>query len=297
MKEILIIIYTDYGSDEFFGGNINKIVFWLLEMPVYQAFPQTLKNLSHKSVIKNREDGAMANFFRELASCEKIVLMEGHRDMSDGTIVYDNNTKRLLLHLIRFVESGELAGSSKAFLFICQNFRLDSVEMTKAWNSDDTVKKSANTFRSQISTLSRKYYQLFGKDFYSSFVIQDKDKLALININLTAWESQSVSFGDLFFSGTEDACTGDGKFLSYNFKTQDCMDELKVMRKILKKNVISALAHYDINKLEYIRYVLDSPLMDKKMLKINEEKVKMLKALGVLFSADGNAGGASGVRK
>lgn len=224
----------------------------------------------------------MGNFFKELADCEKMIFVEKSCSSCDGEVWEKlKETRHLLARLIQFVESGELVSSSEASKFICKNFRLDSVEMTKAWNIKYQSDKSNNTFRSQISTLSRKFYKLFGHDIYTLFAIQDADGLQKIKVKLNALQSVDISFDDLFFSELSSICRGDGEIASSNLHVEDCNAELEFMRKILKSRFISALGKYDVNKLAYIRYILNTPLVDSKGICINEQKIKMLKALGV----------------
>lgn len=229
----------------------------------------------------------MGSFFSELAACERAILNDKYYELDNGEIVaFTYETQELLLRLIAFVQSGKLVASSDATLFICRNFRMSTSELQRAWLLKYKTEKSANTFRCQRSVLGREYYKLFGKDFYTNFMIQDKKQLAQLALRLDALELEDICADDLFFGELVDSCKGSGKFASYNLNVKDCVAEVKLLRKIMKANFIAELQKMDTEKLEYVMYVLDSALVDTKALKINAEKLKLLKALGVLHKAE-----------
>ena len=71
------------------------------------------------------------------------------------------------------------------------------------------------------------------------------------------------------------------KFVASDLELGDCISELKFLKKILKYKFLWELKKYDAEKLGYIMYVLDSPLVDSKTLAFNEEKLAVLKAFGI----------------
>lgn len=228
----------------------------------------------------------MGSFFAELAACERTVLKDKYYELDNGEIVaFSFDTQELLIRLIAFVQSGKLVASSDATLFVCRNFRLSTAELQRAWELKYKTAKSLNTFRCQRSCLGREYYKLFGNNFYTNFMIEDKKQLAQLALRLDALELENICADDLFYCELVDSCKGSGKFASYNLNVKDCVEEVKLLRKIMKANFSEELQKVDAEKLQYVMYVLDSALVDTKALEINEEKLKLLKALGVFHQA------------
>jgi hypothetical protein len=224
----------------------------------------------------------MENFFKELADIEEVVLVKKYYVTPIGeSITYTDSTQRLLLKLIRFVQDGRYVSSSTATAFICMNFRMSSVQLAKAWNLENNAEKSANTFRSQISTLSRKYYKLFGGGVYNAFMNQINEELAVIDMKLAVMCGKDVMFCDIFLSEMEEYCKDYSETVSYDFDIEDCKAELVLMGKLTRNNFETAFGRKDAKKLGYILRVLNTPVINPKTLRVNDEKVKILRALGV----------------
>jgi hypothetical protein len=224
----------------------------------------------------------MGNFFKELADIEEVVLVKKYYVTPVGeSITYTDSTQRLLLKLIRFVQDGRYVSSSTATAFICMNFRMSSVQLAKAWNLENNAEKSANTFRSQISTLSRKYYKLFGGCVYNAFMNQINEELAVIDMKLSVMCGKDVMFCDIFLSEMEKYCKDYSETVSYDFNIEDCKAELVLMGKLTRNNFETAFGRKDAKKLGYILRVLNTPVINPKTLMVNEEKLNVLKALGV----------------
>lgn len=225
----------------------------------------------------------MNSFFSELVACEKAILTDKYYESDNGELVlFESETQELLLRLIAFVQSGKLVASSDATLFICRNFRMSTNELQKAWELKYKTAKSVNTFRSQRSCLGREYYKLFGMDLYTNFMLQNKKELGVISLKLNAMELGNISADDLFFGELIYSCKGSGKFSSSNIKVKDCIEEMMFLRKFMKDKQIAELHKLDVEKLEYVMYVLDSALVDKKAIDFNLEKLKLLMVLGVV---------------
>jgi hypothetical protein len=228
----------------------------------------------------------MSNFFKELALAEKKIVVENEFLNEQGEVLaYKDSTRQILLFLIQTVESGRLVGSSESGRFICKNFRKNAVELTTLWNSNNFRKKSANTFRSQVSTLSNKMYRLFGNNIYSIFCSQDGKGLQRLSTLLELLCGGENRYSDLFYVDMLEAGADSGNFPSQNVVLEDCKPELRFLRQILKVRIRELVGKLDAQKLQYIQYVLDQPLVDRKTMKLNREKADVLVALGVVVPA------------
>ena len=224
----------------------------------------------------------MGTFFSELAECEKVVIKDKYIENKAGEmVVFEKETQKILLRLISFVQSGKLTAFSEATYFICKNFRMNSDELKRAWGIKYHSEKSTHTFRSQRSVLGRKYYKLFGRDVYSVFINQDEEKLAHLSGKLAALEQNDVFSEELFFKEICNKSKNSEKFVASGLELRDCMEEIKFLRKILKYKFLWEMKKYDTEKLGYIMYVLDAPIVDAKTLMFNEEKLEVLKAFEV----------------
>jgi hypothetical protein len=229
----------------------------------------------------------MSNFFRELALAEKKVIVENQFLNEQGDVVtYRDFTRQTLVWLIQTVESGMLVGASESSRFICRSFRLNAVELASSWNSDNNSKKSANTFRSQVSTLSRKMSRLFGNNIYGIFCSQDENGLNRLSQLLALLHGGvCCCCSDLFYVEMLSAGADDGNFLSQKLTPEDCKRELRFLRQILKVRLKALVEQLDAQKLQYIQYVLNQPLLEAKTMKLNHEKADVLVALGVVVPA------------
>lgn len=218
----------------------------------------------------------MANFFRELASAESIILADPFTEHDDG--IYSAETKAVLSRMIRAVMSGRYFPQSEASRYICQNFRLGASELTKLYNSTHDEPKQTSTFRSQISVASNKLYSLFGHGIYQKFVSQDLKKLQRLDNIITLAELADRSFADLFF---DDITMG---FIDESYKEHalsECAEELTFLNKLMKLRVYDEMKNLDKSKLAYLYQVLNQPLVDQNDLHINKKKAGILVTLGV----------------
>jgi hypothetical protein len=226
----------------------------------------------------------MPNFFRDLRDMENIILVEKHYITPDGeNIVYSEDTKNLLHRLILFIQSGGCVTSSEPLRFICSKFRCSSHEMASFWNSNNNPEKSENTFRSQISTLSKKFYKIFGTNIYYSFVGQIESELSLIRMKINVLSNKDYCFEDFFYTEIATICQGDGKFVSFDYSLQECQSEISLLQKLMKYRFADVLAKQDAEKLKYIYQILSMPIINPNTLNFNEEKLKLLRALGIMY--------------
>jgi hypothetical protein len=245
--------------------------------------------------MKNRVTGGdeyggglrMSNFFRELALAEKKIVVENEFLNGQGEILaYEDSTRQIMLFLIQTLESGRLVGASESGRFICKNFRKNAVELTTLWNSNNFRKKSANTFRSQVSTLSNKMYRLFGNNIYGVFCSQDEKGLQRLSTLLDLLRGGELRSSDLFYTEMLQAGADSGNFPSQNVALEDCKPELRFLRQILKVRIRELVGKLDAQKIQYIQYVLDQPLVEAKTMKLNRDKANLLISLGVVSTKE-----------
>lgn len=217
----------------------------------------------------------MSNFFKELAKCESTILAE------DNT-AFSNGTRAVLIEFINCVKSGALCSKSESERFICKYYNQKSSTLTYYWRMEGHGDKSSNTFRCQIHNLSKKMYELFGGSVFDYFYSQDKEQLRQLRVKMQVLFFKDVSFSNIFFYEIANFCKDANETEIQNIKVQDCIDEIKLLSQLKADRFKSVLATKDKGKLSYIKGVLDSPLVDAGTKEVNEEKLKLLYALGVI---------------
>lgn len=185
--------------------------------------------------------------------------------------------------LVEFVEECGFS-QSKAYRFICKNWRLDYGGLEKVWVSEGYKAKNQATFRVQVSCLSAMLYSLFPK-FSRELFVTDLGKEVLeegyMEIESTVSViGQSAGFPqELFVSEVLDY--PDNLCYGGDLKAEDCLDTAAKLKPLLKAEVFGYLDGLDINKIKYIISVLQKPLSAARSVGCNTEKVALLKALGV----------------
>lgn len=218
----------------------------------------------------------MANFFRELASAESIILADPFAEHDDG--IYSSETKAVLSRMIRAVMSGRYFPQSEASKYICQNFRLGASELTKLYNSTHDEPKQTSTFRCQISVASERLYTLFGHGIYQKFISQDLKRLQKLDNIMTLAELADRSFNDLFFDDIAMEVIGE-PYKEYGLS--ECAEELAFLNKLVKIRIYDEMRKLDKSKLAYLYQVLNEPLIAHNDLHINKKKAGILVTLGV----------------
>ena len=107
----------------------------------------------------------MRNFFRELRNCEEAVLSEDalFTNLAGESEPYQESTKKTLCEVISIVSSGMFFRTNSPSYFIVKNFRLGPSRLAALWNEkhpDD--RKAESTWRSQVYSVSQKFFRLFG---------------------------------------------------------------------------------------------------------------------------------------
>lgn len=217
----------------------------------------------------------MANFFKMLSKCKQDIIEQTGAEYADETVL-------LLTDFISCIQSGVLCGRSDSFCFICKHYELNGSALAELWRRERGVEKSPCTFRCQIHNLSSKLFKMFGSDVFDIIYSQDFERLHQLRVKVQALSIKDVRFEDVFFFEMSNAYIGYGKIPSSDYKVEDCLSELKLLRQLKKERFKQALAGKDIDKLLYIRSAMSRPLIEVDTMEVNPEKYAILVALGVI---------------
>ena len=223
----------------------------------------------------------MRNFFRELKNCEDAVLSEDatFTNLAGESAPYQESTKRTLCEVISVVSSGRFFRWDSPSYFIVKNFRSGPSRLTALWNEkhpDD--RKVESTWRSQVYSLSQKFFKLFGGDFFQVFVSQDVAGLERIRGILALLSIPELEFWELLFEEVDKYCEG---YEGDNFTIAECEKELQFLSRILRCRLIPEMEALDGIKLQYLKHILDKPVLNLTDFSVNRDKVEALSALGV----------------
>lgn len=193
----------------------------------------------------------------------------------------DYHAKGVFQKLIEYVESGAFTKSSVT-LYLCRNWRLTSQEITRKWNDEHCDVKSSDTWRSQVSTVSRQLYELF-PDMYEAFMEGKADSIQKISDTIDLLRDGDESYEDIFIKEVS------GLQSNYSGKTyslEECGKELGILAKLTRKRIFERIDNIDMDKLGYLKKVLGMPLVSNRYRKVNLEKVEILRQLSVLDERD-----------
>lgn len=199
----------------------------------------------------------------------------------------DEESYSLFSQVVSYVEACSFS-NSEATKFICKNWRLSSSELSERWSVSHPA-KSVNTFRSQLSTTNRQLFGLFGnivpEVFYKKSLLSEEDKVLrrnLVNALAALDYDEDIFVPDIFISEVgnffEDA--------SYDtYKVEDCMEELRLIKILMKSNVFSYIEKINADKLKFILGVLNQPISSNRSRSINHNKIAILNQLHLLPSS------------
>ena len=169
--------------------------------------------------------------------------------------------------LVKLLEHGGIT-NSEVEQFISKNYLLNVEDLTKKWNMTHTKQKIEMTFRGQISTLSSKYYKLFGVNastFEEALLSGDNDHPIIIRILkiLTAIEVELEPLVSRFRYGIMDYL---GEYETHNhYEVSECENELRLLKMLDKKNLELIFSQFDKDKLAYIVQMMNADLIQSEV--------------------------------
>lgn len=169
--------------------------------------------------------------------------------------------------LVELLERGGIT-NSEVEQFISKNYMLSVEDLTKKWNMTHTKQKIEMTFRGQISTLSSKYYKLFGvnaSNFEEALLSGDNNHPIIIRILkiLTAIEVDSEPLVSRFRYGIMDYL---GDYETDNtYEVSECENELRLLKMLDKKNLELIFSKFDKDKLAYIVQMMNADLIQSEV--------------------------------
>ncbi|MBO5238036.1 MAG: hypothetical protein J6B50_04605 [Lachnospiraceae bacterium] len=173
--------------------------------------------------------------------------------------------------LVSFVESGVWT-SSPSSKYIAKNWRLTSKELCIKWNNEEVSEKSENTFRSQVSTLSRQLYALFPQ-VEKAFIDDDKKAIQEILGTIDLLSDGDEFYNDLFVAElVEDYSDYSGR----EYSLEDCMNEIHLLAMLRKRYLFEMLDLVNRDKMGYLHKVLQTPVASMRYRTINSKKLKVL---------------------
>ena len=199
----------------------------------------------------------MISFFNYLKMVE--------REITEDTDYFTEESRKAILRLIKYIESGEIAGG-EATGFICKRWRLGTKDLIREWESKTGVRKSAAAFRSQICTLSQTLYTLFPEQAFGALLADNNSER--INQTLDALEFDNKPFCTLYPELSSYA-----GYSERAYSLEELESEIRVLRAL--RTVEGRFESMDPSKLGYIKRVLDSRTSS------NPNKAPLLRALAL----------------
>ena len=188
-------------------------------------------------------------------------------------VLKNHNQNTVVSNMAVYRKLVELLGrggitNSEVEQFISKNYLLSVEDLTKKWNMTHTKQKIEMTFRGQISTLSSKYYKLFGVDgdtFEEALLSGDNNHPIVIRILkiLTAIEVESEPLVSRFRYGIVDYL---GEYETHNrYEVSECEKELRLLKMLDKKNLELIFSKFDKDKLAYIVQMMNADLIQSEV--------------------------------
>lgn len=173
--------------------------------------------------------------------------------------------------LVSFVESGVYT-SSPSSKYIAKNWRLTSKELCAKWNDEEVSVKSENTFRSQVSTLSRQLYTLFPQ-VERAFIEEDRKAMQEILSTIALLIDGDEYFNDIFISELVDNYSD---YSGREYPLEDCMKEISLLAMLRKRYIFEMLDLVNRDKMGYLQRVLQTPIASNRYRNINSRKIELL---------------------
>lgn len=209
----------------------------------------------------------LRSFFAEMRLIDK--------QINKGDIEYTQLCKDTFIKLVGLMEAPYFLDSTVQ-AYITKNWRLNCAELTRKWNNESIKEKSSNTMRSQVSTLSRQLYQIFGETYYASFITDNRYELENIRSIISFIEISNISFDDLFIKGVTERCN---PYSANEYSIEDCIPELAFLSKFQRVAINEEADRLSEDKLAYLRKVINQPLVNSIKGEINAPKIQAVKYL------------------
>ena len=209
------------------------------------------------------------SFTSKLKELEREIINEPEFD-------YPIEVKQSLWGLITYIESADIATSEVA-KFILRNFRLSLHESLAKWNDTHIKPKTMNTLRGQVSELSSQLYEVFGDigDIYPNL---DMKKMTQINYKIDALKMrEAVSIDDSVIGELQSYFINDQ--LTKIYFPDECRKELALIKALSKQHIYEKIDSVDLDKLLYIRRLMNQQLISTKKSDFNTEKYEMILAM------------------
>lgn len=195
------------------------------------------------------------------------MLSETEKEVEDKGVVLVTAFNRL----VSFVESGVFT-SSPSSKYIAKNWRLTSKELYHKWNNEEVSEKSENTFRSQVSTLSRQLYSLFPQ-VGQAFIDGDRKSCREILETICLLSDGDEFYRDIFVTElVEDFSDYSGR----EYRLEDCMEEIHLLAMMRKRYIFEMLDLVSKDKLGYLHKILQTPVVSNRYRNVNLKKLKVL---------------------
>ena len=189
---------------------------------------------------------------------------------SDGNIVrYSQESYETFDRFLNYIERCDFS-HKKADKFLCRNWMTPKNQLVELWQQEFGKVKNPDTFRSQLSTLSRELYGLFGEDWAGDFM---EDNATDVKRRLDLFENQATDFNILAFDDVRKSI----RSTVNTYEIKDLSDEIAFIRKYNKAQYSEEMKQLDLDKMAYIRSILDEPLCLNG--KYNTKKAEILNEL------------------
>lgn len=216
------------------------------------------------------------SFFKQFVLIENLVKSEEPKLMlKDGTYTYySEDAKNLVTEISNWLLECNFT-KSKTNIFICQNYNKSCEGLTNLWNKTNKP-KSKRTFQCQISTLSSHLYELLGSDCFDAILRDDKDKIKEIKLRLNLF-TEDITFTDYPIEMFQYYVSSE--YSGKEYTLEECEEEIFMLKTLRRNALADYMERADSDKLSYLKVLLNKPLFDQHLKKVNQKKLELIKKL------------------
>ncbi len=200
-------------------------------------------------------------------------LALGYREIIDNEErQYRAVTKESFLKVIAYVRDGGWC-RNETERFVASHFACSQKEMADIWNESHEQKKADSTFRVQAQNINEYLGSVFPSDWLERFICEDSEK---INDMLNVIESLKLNDRKIEVELGETLMDQLRRFpLTCNcYKTEECLNELRVLKVLSETNAKELLESCDADKLSYVVQTLTYNV--GKRGKANHQRLSLL---------------------